>query len=57
MNYGFLPFTGGFESNRALAMEVVEIGIGLAVMAMIVSIFFDLAGRGDNTKEEQEREP
>ena len=38
-------------------MEVVEIGIGLAVMAMIVSIFFDLAGRGDNAKGEQEREP
>ena len=57
LNYGFLPFTGGFESNRALAMEVVEIGIGLAVTGMIVSIFFDLAGRGDNTEEEQEREP
>ena len=57
LNYGFLPFTGRFESNRALAMEVVEIGIGLAVMAMIVSIFFDLADRGDNAKGEQEREP
>jgi multicomponent Na+:H+ antiporter subunit B len=57
LNYGFLPFTGHFESNRALAMEIVEIGIGLAVMAMIVSIFFDLAGRGDPAKEEQEKEP
>jgi len=57
LNYGFLPFTGRFEFNRALAMEFVEIGIGLAVMAMIVSIFFDLAGPGDNAKGEQEREP
>ena len=57
LNYGFLPFTGGFESNRALAMEIVEIGIGLAVMAMIISIFFDLAGPGDHTRGEQEREP
>ncbi len=56
LNYGFLPFTGRFEFNRAVAMEVVEIGIGLAVMAMIVSIFFDLAGRGDDAKEEQETE-
>jgi multicomponent Na+:H+ antiporter subunit B len=57
LNYGFLPFTGQFESNRALAMEVVEIGIGLAVMAMIVSIFFDLAGPGNHTKEEEEKKP
>ncbi len=57
LNYGFLPFTGQFETNRALAMEVVEIGIGLAVMAMIVSIFFDLAGPGDRIKEEQENKP
>jgi hypothetical protein len=37
-------------------MEVVEIGIGFVVMAMIVSIFFDLAGPRDNAKGEQERE-
>jgi hypothetical protein len=35
----------------------VEIGIGLAVMAMIVSIFFDLAGQGDQAGGEREREP
>jgi multicomponent Na+:H+ antiporter subunit B len=57
LNYGFLPFTDGFESNRAIAMEAVEIGIGLAVLAMIVSIFFDLADRGDDPKGKQEREP
>ncbi len=57
LNYGFLPFTGRFEFNRAVAMEVVEIGIGLSVMAMIVSIFFDLARPGDHAQGEQEREP
>ncbi len=59
LNYGFLPFTDRFEANRALAMEIVEIGIGLAVMAMIVSIFFDLAGQKDNDKGkgEQEKDP
>jgi multicomponent Na+:H+ antiporter subunit B len=57
LNYGFLPFTGGFESNRALAMEAVEIGIGLAVMAMIVSIFFDLAGQGNDGRDQEERKP
>ena len=56
LNYGFLPFTDRFESNRALAMEIVEIGIGLAVMAMIISIFFDLAGPGNPTRGEQGRE-
>jgi multicomponent Na+:H+ antiporter subunit B len=57
LNYGFLPFTGGFESNRALAMEIVEIGIGLTVMAMIVSIFFDLAGKENQTQKEEDRQP
>jgi multicomponent Na+:H+ antiporter subunit B len=57
LNYGFLPLTSGFESNRALAMEIVEIGIGLTVMAMIISIFFDLAGPRDHTQAEQERKP
>jgi len=55
LNYGFLPLTSRFEGNRALAIELVEIGIGLTVTAIIVSIFFDLArkeepreGEGEN---------
>jgi multicomponent Na+:H+ antiporter subunit B len=43
LNYGFLPFTPHFEENRALSIELVEMGIGITVMAIIVSIFFDLA--------------
>jgi multicomponent Na+:H+ antiporter subunit B len=43
LNYGFIPFTSHFEGNRALGMDFVEIGIGITVMAIIASIFFDLA--------------
>ena len=50
LNYGFLPFTTHFEENRALSIELVEIGIGITVMAIIVSIFFDLAWKEENRK-------
>lgn len=43
LNYGFLPLTTHFEENRALGMDLVEIGIGITVMAVITSIFFNLA--------------
>lgn len=45
LNYGFIPFTSFFEKNRALGMDFVEMGIGITVMAIIVSIFFDLSQR------------
>ncbi len=45
LNYGFIPFTSHFEENRALGMDFVEMGIGITVMAIIASIFFDLAQR------------
>lgn len=55
LNYGFIPFTSHFEENRALGMDFVEIGIGITVMAIIVSIFFDLAQKdGDGQEEEGE---
>ena len=47
LNYGFIPFTGHFEENRALCIELVEIGIGLIVMAAIASIFFNLARKAE----------
>jgi multicomponent Na+:H+ antiporter subunit B len=50
LNYGFLPFTPHFEENRALSIELVEVGIGITVMAIIVSIFFDLAWKEKNRK-------
>lgn len=56
LNYGFLPFTAHFEENRALGMDLVEIGIGITVMAIIASIFFDLAWREENGKEREEGE-
>ena len=48
LNYGFLPFTPHFEENRALSIELVEMGIGITVMAIMVSIFFDLAWKEKN---------
>ena len=56
LNYGFIPFTSHFEENRALGMDFVEIGIGITVMAIIASIFFDLAQKERNRKEEEEKE-
>ena len=46
LNYGFIPFTSHFEENRALGMDFVEMGIGITVMAITASIFFDLAQKG-----------
>ncbi len=47
LNYGFIPFTGHFEENRALGIELVEIGIGLIVMATVASIFFNLVHKAE----------
>ena len=58
LNYGFVPFTSHFEENRALGMDFVEMGIGITVMAITASIFFDLAQKERNGKvgETQPRE-
>ena len=53
LNYGFIPFTSHFEENRALGMDFVEMGIGITVMAITASIFFDLAQKERNEKEEE----
>jgi multicomponent Na+:H+ antiporter subunit B len=50
LNYGFLPFTAHFEENRALSIELVEMAIGITVMAILISIFFDLAWKEDKGK-------
>ncbi|MBE0517097.1 MAG: sodium:proton antiporter [Methanophagales archaeon] len=52
LNYGFIPLTHMFEENRALGMDLVEIGIGITVMAVITEIFFNLVWK----KEEEEKE-
>jgi len=54
LNYGFIPFASHFEENRAIGMDFVEIGIGITVMAITASIFFDLAKKDGNGKEEEE---
>jgi multicomponent Na+:H+ antiporter subunit B len=53
LNYGFIPFTSHFERNRALAIDFVEMGIGITVMAIIASIFFDLMQKERNGREEE----
>jgi multicomponent Na+:H+ antiporter subunit B len=54
LNYGFIPFTSHFEENRALGVDFVEIGIGITVMAIMTSIFFDLAGKEKESEGEKE---
>ena len=54
LNYGFIPITSHFEENRALGMDLVEIGIGITVTAIIASIFFDLAGTEEDREEGRE---
>ena len=54
LNYGFLPFTAHFEENRAVSIELVEIGIGITVMAIMISIFFDLAWKEETGSSREE---
>jgi multicomponent Na+:H+ antiporter subunit B len=43
LNYGFLPFAGFTEAGlRSLGILMVEIGVGVAVMAILVAIYDDL---------------
>jgi multicomponent Na+:H+ antiporter subunit B len=43
LNYGFLPFAGFTAAGlRSLGILMVEIGVGLAVMAILVAIYDDL---------------
>ncbi|CAD6494594.1 MAG: Domain related to MnhB subunit of Na+/H+ antiporter [Candidatus Argoarchaeum ethanivorans] len=48
LNYGYLPLPFHFEERRALGMDFVEIGIGITVMAIVTSIFFDLAWKEED---------
>ena len=43
LNYGFLPFAGFTQAGlRSLGILMVEIGVGLAVMAILIAIYDDL---------------
>ncbi len=43
LDYGFLPFAGFTAAGlRSLGILMVEIGVGLAVMAILVAIYDDL---------------
>lgn len=43
LNYGFLPFAGLTAAElRSIGILMVEIGVGVAVMAILVAIYDDL---------------
>jgi len=56
LNYGFLPLPVHFEERRALGMDLVEVGIGITVMAVITSIFFNLVWKRESEEVEGEEE-
>lgn len=55
LNYGFIPLTHMFEENRALGMDLVEIGIGITVMAVITEIFFNLVWKKEEEEAKEEQ--
>jgi multicomponent Na+:H+ antiporter subunit B len=56
LNYGFIPLTHMFEENRALGMDLVEIGIGITVSAVITEIFFNLVWKKEEEEKGKEKE-
>ena len=57
LNYAALPLSeviGQAQTRSLMIGDVVEVGIGLTVMSVFVSIFFDLAWKGHDSGEEQE---
>ncbi|MGC9444524.1 MAG: MnhB domain-containing protein [Candidatus Methanospirareceae archaeon] len=56
LNYGYLPLTHMFEENRALGMDLVEIGIGITVAAVITEIFFNLVWKQEDETESRKEE-
>lgn len=56
LNYAAVPLYNiiGHADTRALMIaDVVEIGIGMTVMAAFVSLFFDLAWKEESVEEEE----
>ena len=57
LNYAALPLSeilGPAQTRSLMIGDVVEVGIGLTVMSVFVSIFFDLAWKGYDRGEETE---
>ena len=48
LNYHFLPIALDASRQRSLGILLVEIGVGLAVMAILISIYDDLIGEETN---------
>ncbi len=53
LNYGYIPLTHHIAENRALGMDLVEIGIAITVMAVITSIFFNLVWKREEIGERE----
>ncbi len=47
LEYGKIPISHYPAESSKLGIEMVEIGIGLTVMAIMLSIFYDFVHRGD----------
>lgn len=43
LGYSFLPLPLDSAATRGLSAEIIEIGIGITVMAVMTSIFYDIA--------------
>lgn len=59
LNYGALPLweiIGRPETRGLMITFVVEVGIAITVMAVFTSIFFDLAWKGEEDKEDNREE-
>jgi len=46
LNYHFLPIAQEASMKRSFGILFVEIGVGLAVMAILIAIYDDLLGEG-----------
>jgi multicomponent Na+:H+ antiporter subunit B len=47
LEYGKIPLAHDIAESSKLGIEMVEIGIGLTVMAIMLSIFYTFVQRGD----------
>lgn len=47
LGYSFIPLPLDSAATRGLMAEIVEIGIGITVMAVMTSIFYDIAVKED----------
>lgn len=47
LDYGKLPFSAAIAESRALGILGIEIGVGITVMAVMVTIFIEICSDGE----------